>query len=85
MWQVAVAKSAVRSIERLPAAEQSRVEAALIELARDPFDPAHSKALMPDRDRRRWRVGNYRILYTLDRKAKVAVVNDVLRRTSTTY
>lgn len=85
MWRVAVAKGAVRSIERLPAAVQSRVEAALVELARDPLDPAHSKALEPDRDRRRWRVGNYRILYTLDRKAKVAVVNDVLRRTSTTY
>ena len=85
MWRVAVAKSAVRSLERLPAAEQTRVEAALAELARDPFDPAHCKALKPDRDRRRWRVGNYRILYTLDRKAKVAVVNDVLRRASTTY
>jgi mRNA-degrading endonuclease RelE of RelBE toxin-antitoxin system len=85
MWRVAVAKGAVRSIERLPTQDQTRVEAALVALARDPFDSAHSKALQPDRDRRRWRVGNYRILYTLDRKAKVVVVNDVLRRTSTTY
>jgi mRNA-degrading endonuclease RelE of RelBE toxin-antitoxin system len=85
MWRVAVAKGAVRSIERLPAADQVRVEAALIALARDPFDPAHSKALKPERDRRRWRVGEYRILYTLHRKARVAAISDVLRRTSTTY
>jgi len=75
----------VRSIERLPAADQTRIEAALVALAADPFDPTHSKALMPDRKRRRWRVGDYRILYTLDRNARIAVVSDVLRRTSTTY
>ena len=85
MWRVAVAKGAVRSIGRLPATEQARVEDALAAWGRSPFDPVHSKALKPDRDRRRWRVGEYRILYTLDRKAKVAVINDVLRRTSTTY
>ncbi len=85
MWRVAVAKRAVRSIERLPAAEQARVEAAFVDLAGSPFDPAHSTALKPGRDRRRWRIGNYRIFYTLDRKAKVAVANDVLCRTSTTY
>jgi mRNA-degrading endonuclease RelE of RelBE toxin-antitoxin system len=85
MWRVAVAKGAVRSIDRLPAAEQVRIEAALAALARDPFDPVHSKSLKPGRDRRRWRVGDYRILYTLDREARVAVVNDVLRRTSATY
>ncbi len=85
MWRVAVAKSAARSIERLPAAVQARVEQALVALESDPFDAAHSKALRPGRDRRRWRVGEYRILYTLDRAAKVAVISDVLRRTSTTY
>ncbi|MBL8664811.1 MAG: type II toxin-antitoxin system RelE/ParE family toxin [Candidatus Odyssella sp.] len=85
MWRVAVAKGAVRSIERLPAAEQARVEEALAALGRNPFDPAHSKALKPGRDRHRWRVGEYRIFYTLDREAKVAVISDVLRRTSTTY
>lgn len=85
MWRVAVAKGAVRSIERLPAVEHVRVEAALADLARNPFDPAHSKVLKPGRERRRWRIGNYRIFYTLDRKAKVVVVNDVLRRTSTSY
>jgi len=85
MWRVAIARSAARSIGRLPAAAQARVEAALADLARDPFDPVHSKRLTPGRDRRRWRVGDYRILYTLDRNARVAIVNDVLRRTSTTY
>ena len=85
MWRVAVAEGAVRSIERLPATEQARVEDALAALGNNPFDPVHSKGLKPSRDRRRWRVGEYRILYTLDRKAKVAIIDDVLRRTSTTY
>jgi mRNA-degrading endonuclease RelE of RelBE toxin-antitoxin system len=85
MWRVAVAKTAVRSISRLPAAEQARVEAALGALSANPFDPAHSKGLKPGRDRRRWRVGDYRILYTVERAARIVIVNDVLRRTTTTY
>lgn len=84
-WHLVVARSAQKEIEGAPVRDRTRILGALEELAMDPFsgDIAHLKGRGALDFRRR--VGSWRILFTLNREARMVEVTAVLRRTSTTY
>jgi mRNA interferase RelE/StbE len=67
-YEIAVLRTAVKSVERLPKAVQDRVVDAIAELAETPR-PAGAKKLVA-RDALRIRVGDYRIIYEVDDETK---------------
>jgi len=79
-----VDKPAQKQLDRLPADDFTRVDAAILSMRVDPFtgDIEHLKN---DRYGYRRRVGNYRILFDVDTAAHRVRVGAVKRRTTTTY
>lgn len=63
-WRVEIRRSAEKELAALPRELQERVGRALWALSENPF-PRGSRRLT-GRDGCRWRVGDYRILYTVD-------------------
>jgi mRNA-degrading endonuclease RelE of RelBE toxin-antitoxin system len=81
-WNLLVTKNAQKELAKLPDRDQQRIEAALDEMAVDPFR-GDIKRLQPLGWRRR--IGSYRVFYDLDMEKRGIVVTAVKRRTSTTY
>ena len=83
-WELLLAGPARKAVERMPAADQRQVLAALEAMQHDPFsgDIVRLKA-QPVAWRRR--VGNWRILFDVEPERRRVIVHDVARRTSTTY
>jgi mRNA interferase RelE/StbE len=70
-FQVSVAHEAEKILDRLDRPAERRVRARFGQLAVDPFDP-HLSAPLADRPGiRKSRVGGWRVLFTVDRDAKV--------------
>jgi len=79
-YQVEIARRAVRSMARLPRADQIRVRAAIDLLATEPRPP-RCVALVGENSVYRVRVGDYRIIYeVIDRHLIVQVVRVAHRR-----
>lgn len=83
-WSVSLAKSAQRQLDKLPAGDFTRVDAAIESMHVDPFagDVVH---LTNAEAAFRRRVGNYRILFDVFRDRRHVDVVAILRRTTTTY
>jgi mRNA interferase RelE/StbE len=77
-YEIAVLRTAVKSIARLPKEVQSRVVDAIAELAETPR-PSEAKKLVA-RDALRLRVGDYRIIYEVNDAAKTIQVVVVSHR-----
>lgn len=71
-YRVDVRPAAVRALRRVDHQDRPRIQAAIALLAEDPRPPA-ARALR-GRDGYRVRVGDYRILYTVDDGVLVVVV-----------
>jgi mRNA-degrading endonuclease RelE of RelBE toxin-antitoxin system len=84
MWHVEVAPSAVRALERAVAADRRLLEAALTGMQIDPF-AGDIRRLLGQARRWRRRVGDWRIIFTVDWPARVVSAESIARRTSTTY
>lgn len=82
-WTVLVAPRARKSLERVPAADRRRIEAAIEAMRADPL--AGDVVKLKGMDAFRRRVGDWRIVFDIDFAARAVRVFDVLRRTSTTY
>ncbi len=78
MYRLEVSHTAHRQVSKLPAQTQERVNRAIARLADDPR-PAGAKKLTA-REGYRVRVGDYRILYRIDDKARAVVVYRVMGR-----
>ena len=88
LWNVQLSGPAQKALRKLPAKDAARIKAALLSMEEDPFQgdiqrlnvrsPAGVTAW-------RRRVGSYRILYDLHFEARLILVADIARRTSTTY
>ena len=87
IWLVRLSNNAVRTRRRMSRRDRQRVDAALLEIEGDPL----SGDVVPLRGRYqgsfRRRVGDWRIIFTVHREAQPPTVDidDILRRTSTTY
>ena len=73
-YRVAVAHEAEQILDRLDRPTEHRIRARFVQLAEDPFDPRLSAPLTERAGVRKSRVGGWRILFTVDRDAKVLPV-----------
>lgn len=72
--RVVVAHEAEKILDRLDRPTEQRIRARFVQLAEDPFDPRLSAPLTERAGVRKSRVGGWRILFTVDRDAKVLYV-----------
>lgn len=77
-WRVGLARDAKKELARLPTAVQKRVARSILSLETEPF-PSGCKKLK-NRDGWRVRVGDYRILYFADKRARQIVVGVIAHR-----
>lgn len=82
-FTVHVSHRAQRSLKRLQAADLKRIMAAIEAMQKDSLSGDVVKLKGTDTFRRR--VGNYRIIFSIDFKQFAIGIIDVLRRTTTTY
>ncbi|MFI5020297.1 MAG: type II toxin-antitoxin system RelE/ParE family toxin [Alphaproteobacteria bacterium] len=78
-----VARRAERSLRRIPSARRRQIMAALDAMQEDPLAGDVVKLRGTDAFRRR--VGDYRIIFTIDFTHAAVGIIDVLRRTTTSY
>lgn len=85
-WAVELSAAAEKDLKRLPRDRQARIERAIDELEESPF-AGDIKALKGSewKGRYRKRVGPYRIIFTVDRKAWAVAVSAILIRSEKTY
>ncbi len=77
-YAVRIKRSAEKEMDRLPDRTFERVAQAILKLERDPRPPGSKKLRgAPDH---RLRVGQYRILYSVDDRERVVVVSAVGHR-----
>ncbi|MBW4092181.1 MAG: type II toxin-antitoxin system RelE/ParE family toxin [Proteobacteria bacterium] len=79
-WTVCPTLDAQRQLEALDRPVRDRVIKALARLACDPYASPNVKALRGKKGRYRLRVGDWRVLYTLDRDVLVVLVVEVAHR-----
>lgn len=73
-YRVGVAHEAEKLLDRLDRPTERRIRNRLIHLAEDPFDPRLSTPLVERAGARKSRVGGWRILFTVNRDAKLIYV-----------
>ena len=85
-WTVRLARTAAKQLESLPTDRQNLIRKGLREMAADPFRgdvrPLKGKQW---KGRYRKRVGQHRIIFTLDHSAKEIGVSAILLRSEKTY
>ena len=77
-WRVVVARSAEKELAKLSSENQVRVAKSIRTLENDPF-PATAKRLK-GREEFRIRVGDYRVLYTIEHKSRSVTISAIGHR-----
>ena len=83
-WRLTFSRNAQKSLRRLPPDVRRRLDGTFAEMARDPL----SGDVVVLRDYPvgyRRRVGPYRVLFDVDQATRSVQVQEIERRTSTTY
>ena len=73
-YGVSVAHEAEKVLDRLDRPTELRIRHRLVQLAEDPFDPRLSGPLTERAGVRKSRVGGWRILFAVDREAKLIYI-----------
>ncbi|MFZ3233947.1 MAG: hypothetical protein WA417_22360 [Stellaceae bacterium] len=86
-WIVRLSHNAVRARRRMSEQDRRRIDAALLAIESDPLVGDVVPLRGPHRGSFRRRVGDWRIVLTLhpEERPQAVDINDILRRTSTTY
>ena len=71
MFEISYSKDAVKALRRMPANTAANIRARIIELAADPDAANNNVAKLKGRAEMRLRVGGWRVLFAVDRKALV--------------
>lgn len=82
-WAIVVSNRARKNLKRVPGADQQRILAALDVMRADPLSGDVVKLAGQAAFRRR--IGNYRVIFSVDFKALAVSILDIQRRTTTTY
>ena len=77
-WQVEITRGARKELEKSPAHMQARIAQTILPLEDNPFP--HDCKKLRNRDGWRIRVGDYRLLYFADAKAKQIVIGVIGHR-----
>lgn len=83
-WGLVIANRAKRRHRRLSIEEREQIDRALSEIRDNPLS-GDTKFLRGSRGAVRRRVGDWRIIFELDREKRIVLVNDITRRGSHTY
>ena len=73
-YRVSITHEAEKLLDRLDRPTERRIRTRLVQLAEDPLDPRLSAPLAERAGARKSRVGGWRILFTVDRDAKIVYV-----------
>jgi mRNA interferase RelE/StbE len=85
-WQVELSASAIKELKKLPRDRQAQIGRAIDVMEVDPLAGDVKPLKGPEwKDRYRKRAGDYRIIYTLDRKAAIVAISAILIRSEKTY
>jgi mRNA interferase RelE/StbE len=82
-WRVDLAPAAQRQLRKVPPDATARARAPILALARDPRPPG--SAALTGSPFWRLRVGDLRVVYSIDDGARTVVVLRVVRRNESTY
>lgn len=74
MWKVVYLPQAAKALRRLEPKTASRIMARVSELARDPHAPNNNATKLQGANGYRLRVGDWRVIYTLDHGVLVVTV-----------
>ncbi len=77
-WHIEISRDARKELSRFPAPIQARIAKAILALEENPFP--HGCKKLKNRDGFRIRVGDYRVLYFADNKAKQIVIGVIGHR-----
>jgi mRNA interferase RelE/StbE len=85
-WAVELSPAAEKDLKRIPRDRQVRIERAIDEMEENPF-AGDVKALQGRewKGRYRKRVGQYRIIFTVDHKTSAVAISAILLRSEKTY
>jgi mRNA-degrading endonuclease RelE of RelBE toxin-antitoxin system len=85
-WAIELSASAIKELKKLPRDRQAQIERAVDEMESDPM-VGDVIALQGAewKGRFRKRVGPYRMIFTLDRKAMTVAISAILIRSEKTY
>jgi mRNA-degrading endonuclease RelE of RelBE toxin-antitoxin system len=85
-WDIELSASAIKEFKKLPRDRQRQIGRAIDEMEADPMagDAIPLKG-SEWKDRFRKRVGPYRMIFTLDRKAMTVAISAILIRSEKTY
>jgi mRNA-degrading endonuclease RelE of RelBE toxin-antitoxin system len=85
-WVVELSASAIKALKKLPRDRQAQIERAIDEMEADPLTGDVKPLKGPEwKGRYRKRVGPYRIIFTMDRKAAAVAISVILIRSEKTY
>ena len=85
-WAIELSASAIKELKKLPRDRQVQIGRAIDEMEVDPVAGDVIPLKGPEwKDRFRKRVGPYRIIFTLDRKAMTVAISAILIRSEKTY
>lgn len=82
-YTIIIEKKARKEADRIPVKYRSAIDMAILSLAPNPR-PRGSKKLT-EKEGYRIRVGSYRILYTIDERAKTIIIYRIKIKDKTTY
>jgi len=85
-WAVELSATAIKELKKLPRDRQTRIVKAIDQREHDPLAGDVKPWQGPDwKGRYRKRVGSYRIVFALDRKAMTVAISAILVRSEKTY
>jgi mRNA interferase RelE/StbE len=79
MCKLKIKKTARKELDNLPDTIYLKIDEAILSLKENPFPYPQSKKLKGE-DKRRLRIGDYRVVYTVDEKEKVITIFRVRHR-----
>lgn len=79
MYRIAVRKSAKKELDELPAHQFLKIDKAILALKENPFSYPQTKKLKGE-ENFRLRVGDYRVVYTVDEEHRLITVCRVRHR-----
>lgn len=83
LYSVQLAPAAARQLRRLPPGDAARLRGPILGLGLEPRPAGVMK--LADADLWRLRIGDLRLIYTLDDRARVIVILRAARRNESTY
>lgn len=79
MYEIVIKKSAKKELDSAPEDQFLKIDRAILSLKDDPFPHPQSEKLKGE-DKRRLRVGDYRVVYAVDRAENVITIYRVRHR-----